>query len=234
MKKIISFLLILTVFVMLLAQSEAEVVIYDDAFEGQPTASGDLFSQDALTAAHEALPLGTKVELLHVTCNKRVVVTITDRIENASDLFWISKAAADSLNIQSVYPTEVLYTIVDESYSSAPRLSESNEILKDLGPNAEKGPEFSDEMIVRGNKESENPPHYAVQVFAALKRADAMELSRRLLEHIEYLSYVERARSEKHIVYRVLIGDFKTAEEAYACFDDLKYDFPESFIVEIY
>ena len=50
---------------------------YGEKYRGKPTASGELFDPDKLTAAHRRLPFGTRVRCRF---GKRfVVVTITDR-----------------------------------------------------------------------------------------------------------------------------------------------------------
>jgi rare lipoprotein A len=50
---------------------------YGPGFDGRRTASGGIFHQGAMTAAHKTLPFGTR---LRVTYRKRsVVVTINDR-----------------------------------------------------------------------------------------------------------------------------------------------------------
>ena len=52
---------------------------YGPGFHGQPTASGEIYNQNALTAAHPTLPLGTRVEVTNLTNGKSVQVRITDR-----------------------------------------------------------------------------------------------------------------------------------------------------------
>jgi len=50
---------------------------YGEKYRGKPTASGELFNPDKLTAAHRTLPFGTRVKC---TLGPRtVIVTITDR-----------------------------------------------------------------------------------------------------------------------------------------------------------
>jgi rare lipoprotein A len=50
---------------------------YGEKYRGKPTASGELFDPDKLTAAHRRLPFGTRVKC---TLGSRfVIVTITDR-----------------------------------------------------------------------------------------------------------------------------------------------------------
>jgi rare lipoprotein A len=52
---------------------------YGDAFHGGITASGKLFDQYKLTAAHRTLPFGTRLRVTNLRNNRNVVVTITDR-----------------------------------------------------------------------------------------------------------------------------------------------------------
>lgn len=50
-----------------------------DGFDGGPTASGETFDKNAMTAAHKTLPLGTKVRVTNQANGKSVVVRINDR-----------------------------------------------------------------------------------------------------------------------------------------------------------
>jgi rare lipoprotein A (peptidoglycan hydrolase) len=52
---------------------------YGPGFHGNPTASGAIYDQHALTAAHPTLPLGTPVEVTNLANGKSVRVRITDR-----------------------------------------------------------------------------------------------------------------------------------------------------------
>src|SRR5215510_12458534 len=52
---------------------------YGPGFHGSPTASGEIYNQNALTAAHPTLPLGTPVEVTNLATGKSVRVRITDR-----------------------------------------------------------------------------------------------------------------------------------------------------------
>ena|SRR6478609_5806036 len=52
---------------------------YADKFDGRQTASGAIFSQNKLTAAHRTLPFGTKVKVTNIGNGKTVKVTINDR-----------------------------------------------------------------------------------------------------------------------------------------------------------
>jgi len=52
---------------------------YSDIFEGKITASGEIFSQDKLTAAHRSYPFGTILKVTNRQNGKMVNVTVTDR-----------------------------------------------------------------------------------------------------------------------------------------------------------
>jgi rare lipoprotein A len=52
---------------------------YGPGFQGRPTASGEQYNQNALTAAHRTLPLGSKVQVTNLTNGKSVQVRINDR-----------------------------------------------------------------------------------------------------------------------------------------------------------
>lgn len=52
---------------------------YNDKFEGKTTASGEVFSQSKLTAAHKTLPFKTKIKVTNLANNRSVIVTVNDR-----------------------------------------------------------------------------------------------------------------------------------------------------------
>lgn len=52
---------------------------YADKFQGRPTASGERFDNGKLTAAHRALPFGSRVRVTNLTNGRSVTVRINDR-----------------------------------------------------------------------------------------------------------------------------------------------------------
>ncbi|HEY9644813.1 MAG TPA: septal ring lytic transglycosylase RlpA family protein [Chroococcidiopsis sp.] len=52
---------------------------YGPGFNGRRTASGEVFNQNALTAAHRTLPFGTQVRVTNPRNGQSVIVRITDR-----------------------------------------------------------------------------------------------------------------------------------------------------------
>ena len=86
---------------------------YSDRFQGSPTASGELFDQQALTAAHPSLPLGTKVLVERADTGQAVEVLINDRgpfIEGR--IIDLSKRAARELGMLRRGLAPVLVTVL--------------------------------------------------------------------------------------------------------------------------
>lgn len=52
---------------------------YGPGLAGNQTANGETFNQNAMTAAHPSLPMGTKAEVTNLDNGKKVAVTINDR-----------------------------------------------------------------------------------------------------------------------------------------------------------
>src|SRR6185295_16723968 len=52
---------------------------YGPGFHGQPTSSGAIYDQHALTAAHQKLPLGTRARVTNLDNGKSVEVLVNDR-----------------------------------------------------------------------------------------------------------------------------------------------------------
>ncbi|WP_117238503.1 septal ring lytic transglycosylase RlpA family protein [Thermus sediminis] len=58
---------------------EGLAVWYGPGFHGRRTASGEVYDQNALTAAHPSLPFGTRVRVTNPKNGRSVVVRINDR-----------------------------------------------------------------------------------------------------------------------------------------------------------
>lgn len=71
---------------------------YHSKFQGRITASGDLYDQEKLTAAHNRLPLGTRIKVTNLRNKRTVIVTVNDRLHHRNQrLVDLSRAAAAKL-----------------------------------------------------------------------------------------------------------------------------------------
>ncbi len=73
---------------------------YGDAFNGKPTADGEIFDMYGFTAAHKTLPLPSLVEVTNLDNGKSMQVRVNDRGPFVGDrLIDLSKGAADQLGV---------------------------------------------------------------------------------------------------------------------------------------
>ena len=87
---------------------------YHDKFNGRKTASGQIFSNKKMTAAHRTLPFGTKVKVTNLRNGESVVVTINDRGPfHASRALDLSKAAFDEIGNLDRGTMPIEYQIID-------------------------------------------------------------------------------------------------------------------------
>ena len=81
---------------------------YANKFNGRKTASGEIFSQDKLTAAHNGLPLGTWIKVTNLRNKRSVIVRVNDRLaHNNKRLVDLSRAGASKLGYTSKGLTKV-------------------------------------------------------------------------------------------------------------------------------
>ncbi|MFP4106468.1 MAG: septal ring lytic transglycosylase RlpA family protein [Phycisphaerae bacterium] len=73
---------------------------YGPKFHGKKTASGEVFDQTALTAAHRTLPFGTRVRVTNLANGKSVVVRVNDRGPFVKGrIIDLSRAAAEEIGM---------------------------------------------------------------------------------------------------------------------------------------
>jgi rare lipoprotein A len=91
---------------------------YGPGFAGNPTASGEPFNPQALTAAHKTLPFGTQVEVCFNGCT---TVTINDRGPYANGAEYdLSSAAADAIGLKAVGVGTIDATVLGQGGASEP------------------------------------------------------------------------------------------------------------------
>ena len=90
---------------------------YGDVFDGQPTASGEIFDQSALTACHPTLPFGTLVRVINLRNRRSVIVRINDRGIRPDRIIDLSSAAAEKIGMLETGVAPVKLEIVPKARS---------------------------------------------------------------------------------------------------------------------
>ena len=89
---------------------------YADKFNGRPTASGEIYSHQKLTAACNILPLGTWVKVTNLRNNKFVIVKTNDRLHpRMKRIVDLSKSAAQALAYTGRGLTQVKVEVIEKN-----------------------------------------------------------------------------------------------------------------------
>lgn len=89
---------------------------YGPGFHGKKTASGEIYDQTKLTAAHKTLPLGTKARVTNLDNGSAVEVEINDRGPFVGGrILDLSRAAAGALGLVKSGTAPVRVELIGES-----------------------------------------------------------------------------------------------------------------------
>ena len=87
---------------------------YHDSLQGNPTASGEPYDRNALTAAHRSLPFGTRVRVESLSNGRTVEVMINDRGPFVDGrIIDLSRRAAERLDMVQQGVIEVSVEVID-------------------------------------------------------------------------------------------------------------------------
>jgi rare lipoprotein A len=90
---------------------------YAQKFHGRKTASGEIFDNTAMTAAHNSLPLGTMIKVTNIRNSRWVIVKVTDRLHHANRrIVDLTQAAAKQLGFIHWGLTKVKVEVVTKEF----------------------------------------------------------------------------------------------------------------------
>jgi rare lipoprotein A len=117
-KKISLFILLFASIVYLFADNTASFGVasyYGTYFHGKKTASGELYDQYKLTAAHKTLPLGTIIKVTNTQNSKSVILKVNDRGPYVKGrIVDVSTKAAELLGFRHKGTTHVKVEIMSD------------------------------------------------------------------------------------------------------------------------
>jgi rare lipoprotein A len=182
---------------------------YGVPYHGRPSASGEIFDMEKLTAAHPALPFQTWVEVTNLSNGKQVDVRITDRGPFVGGrIIDVSMAAARQLDMVRAGTARVRLKV----------------IVPPVNDPAVNAPPV---------KALENPathaaPGYAVQVgaFSDPSRAEALRAA------LPYSDARVLERAGNPALWRVLVGHALTVQAAAALAAEVEKVAGQAFIVK--
>ncbi|HEX2226184.1 MAG TPA: septal ring lytic transglycosylase RlpA family protein [Candidatus Binatia bacterium] len=164
---------------------------YGPGFHGQATASGSIYNQNELTAAHQTLPMGTRLMVTNLNNGRAVQVLVNDRgpfVEGR--IIDLSYAAARSIDmigpgtapvrievLEAPFTIQFIRTSLDYTLQlgSFSQLENAEQLRDRLLPS------YSDVAIVP--LQSSNRAYYRVQLGTFSNRAEAEQQARRLAQN---------------------------------------------------
>ena len=88
---------------------------YADKFNGRPTANGEIYSHQKLTAACNILPLGTWIRVTNLRNNKTIIVRTNDRLHpRMKRIVDLSRSAAENLAYTGRGLTQVKVEVIEK------------------------------------------------------------------------------------------------------------------------
>lgn len=234
---------------------------YADKFDGKTTASGEIFRQNKLTAAHRTLPFGTVVKVTNLDNNLSVEVTINDRgpfVEKR--IIDLSKAAAEKLKYVSNGTASVKLEVLSlpesaskvaeadnsKNTSSTPAWpgKQSQENVQQLPDNSQQPATVEErqtqvtEVVAPANEYFRieatpiQPKGYGVQLASYQEAANLVKRCAEIKSKVGKDIMIQIGDKNGVKVYRIIAGPFETREKA-ENFNKKLEGFSGSFIVTL-
>lgn len=223
MKNIAILLILICLFGWANAQTQTgKASFYADKFEGLPTASGEKYKHNKLTAAHKSLPFGTKVKVTNLANSESVEVVINDRGPYVDGrIIDLSRSAAEQLGFINLGIADVKLEVVDAGDGK----SKSQPVAIDNVAVDEN--EYYDFEI-----SSVKPKGFGVQIGTYQELVNLLRLTENLKG-----SYKKNVTVQVKILngvkfYSLIIGPFPTRPKAENFHNEVKKKYSGSFIVD--
>jgi len=227
---------------------------YADKFDGRTTASGEVFKQNKMTAAHRTLPFGTVVKVTNLDNNQSVTVTINDRGPFVDKrIIDLSRAAAEKLKFIDKGTTNVKVEVVSlpegssveqaKNQSSTPAWPGKKTAETDvIAPAPQQSPAERQTAVTEVKTPSNEyykitstviyPKGYGVQLASYQEAANLVKRCAEIKEKIGKDIMIQIGDKNGIKVYRIIAGPFESREKA-ENFNKKLNDFSGSFVVTL-
>ena len=224
---------------------------YADKFEGKTTASGEVFKQSKLTAAHRTLPFGSVVKVTNLNNNLSVTVTINDRGPFVDKrIIDLSRAAAEKLKFIDKGTTNVKIEVVSLPDGSGSEVASGSSTPAWPGSKPA-GASQSDTIGVDGERQTlvtevkkpaneyykivstvVHPKGFGVQLASYQEAANLVKRCAEIKEKIGKDIMIQIGDKNGIKVYRIIAGPFDSRDKA-ENFNRKLTDFSGSFVVSL-
>jgi rare lipoprotein A len=195
---------------------------YADKFEGRPTASGEKYKHNKLTAAHKSLPFGTVLRVTNIKNNLSVEVTVNDRGPYVDGrIVDLSKSAAEKLEFVNIGLADVKVEVID---AGTGKVSDPGRAIDHVVVDEK---EFYEFQIDR-----QNPKGYGLQIGTYQELVNLMRLAENLKSSYQKKVVVQVKILNGVKYYSLILGQFSNRSKAETFREEIRNKFPDTFIVE--
>ncbi|WP_300529840.1 septal ring lytic transglycosylase RlpA family protein [Maricaulis sp.] len=190
---------------------------YGPNFHGRPTANGEIFDQNQMTAAHTTLPIPSIVEVTNLENGRQVIVRLNDRGPFVDDrIIDLSRAAAEALDYRSRGLARVRVRYLGPAHPNAEPPAHSFHVAQ-VGTRRTAEPE--PEPVVQEPAVPAHSQTVTLQVGAFADQQNAQALASRISSAGD--AWVQRGQANGNAVYRVFFGRWPDRNAAHAARDNL-------------
>ena len=203
---------------------------YSDEFDGRTTASGVVFKQNKLTAAHRTLPFGSKIRVTNLENKKTVEVLINDRGPFVNTrIIDISKSAARKLDFIEEGTVRVKVEVLEVSKDGMDKDYNPKATNKQVYTNTVSKTSYIDYCKV--GKKKISPKGYGIQVASYKDVANLIKRCNEIKSKTNKNVLVQIVETNRQKIYRIIIMPFSTHQKANDFNRKLKNKFAGSFVV---
>ncbi len=252
--KLLIFSLLLSNILVAQITEVGQASFYADKFDGRITASGEVFKQNKLTAAHRTLPFGSTVRVINLQNNRSVIVTINDRGPFVNNrVIDLSKKAAQQLDFIKTGVAKVRVEVISiakgkgntTGYKPTPTKNNTQTITEEPTPQPEAEvtptPQPKDTQTTQTEQaktyykvdtQTSQPKGYGIQVASYREVANLIKICADIKQLAKKDVFVQIKESNGNKLYKVIVGTFSSHQQAEQFKDILKSKFNGCFIVE--
>ena len=207
---------------------------YHDRFEGRKTASGEIFNQNAFTAAHWRIKLGTHILVTNQNTGLQVIVKVNDRCPRKG-VIDMTRRAATAIGIRGCQPVTV--RILPDGYAEKCLAQDAqfDSVQKRPNPPPPKTPETSTKTAqsteAQSTEQLETPPpkkassQYNLVLFFATSHGEAFGNVQKLPSKYQSKVLVEPIEGSNDL--RVTLDVRLPKQQANALAKELSKNFPQ-------
>lgn len=202
-----------------------------------PLSSGETYHPERFTAAHKELSFNTLIRITNPKNKKAVVVRINDRVNSSGTDLYVTRSVARALDLQGTIPVEIEILGISRSGENPGkerilefvRIDKNPTIATKTGHEQNLTPPASLSAVIQQGfaqnesirfldlaKKKVNPKGYGVQIGAFMNDENAFKYGEWASKRGYTQIFIENSKfgGNGFSVYRVIVGEFKSEEEA--------------------